>query len=297
VGDGDLDYKLSKTGIKLGKDFDRIQPLLEGNLRLSDDRSCLVVTRAVTARAFDTVTPTNQLEQVRCDRFRPTGVEWNHVPRASLTRCPLPVLARDFTTHLDPTLRHKSGRRKANIAIGNNPPFNKKAPKSNCSRTTAVSAPNLPASSRLWPLHPSVVNLAYVVANERVTSTAQSVLTGIGLGFGGAVGEVVVGELTDLLGIQQMYLYAAVIGFIGATIGLNVRQVPPADRDDKISTLNDHGEKCITRSPWMAYRCRKHATETGAVRLSLSLQFRRRCPPGDPRLQPHSCWDKVPRST
>jgi hypothetical protein len=69
-----------------------------------------------------------------------------------------------------------------------------------------------------------------------VTSTAQSVLTGIGLGFGGAVGEVVVGELTDLLGIQQMYLYAAVIGFIGATIGLNVRQVPPADRDDKISS-------------------------------------------------------------
>jgi|AntDeeMetagen285_2_1112576.scaffolds.fasta_scaffold01351_2 hypothetical protein len=79
---------------------------------MSEDRSRLVVERAVTtlteiplklpiaavsdrsvrlaARAFDAVTPANLLEQVRGNRFRPKGVEWNHVYRAPLPRCPCP---------------------------------------------------------------------------------------------------------------------------------------------------------------------------------------------------------------
>jgi len=70
----------------------------------------------------------------------------------------------------------------------------------------------------------AIVNLVYVVASDRVTSTAQTVLTGAGLGFGGAVGQVAGGELMDLVGVQEMYLYLAVVGFVGAAVALFVRQ-------------------------------------------------------------------------
>lgn len=69
----------------------------------------------------------------------------------------------------------------------------------------------------------AVVNLVFAVASERVTSTAQTALTGLGLGFGGAVGEVVAGELVDAIGLQRTYLYLAAIGFVGAALGLLVR--------------------------------------------------------------------------
>jgi len=70
----------------------------------------------------------------------------------------------------------------------------------------------------------ATVNLVYVVASDRVTSTAQTVLTGAGIGFGGAVGQAVGGELIDLVGVQEMYLYLAVVGFLGAAIGVFVDQ-------------------------------------------------------------------------
>jgi PPP family 3-phenylpropionic acid transporter len=70
----------------------------------------------------------------------------------------------------------------------------------------------------------AAVNLVHVVADDRVASTAQSVLTGVGIGFGGAVGQVVAGELYDLVGIQRMYVAVAVIGFAGAAVGLLLRQ-------------------------------------------------------------------------
>jgi len=70
----------------------------------------------------------------------------------------------------------------------------------------------------------AIVNLVYVVASDRVTSTAQTVLTGVGIGFGGAVGQVAGGELMDLVGVQEMYLYIAVVGFVGAAVAVFVRQ-------------------------------------------------------------------------
>ncbi|MFB6138991.1 MAG: MFS transporter [Halosimplex sp.] len=69
----------------------------------------------------------------------------------------------------------------------------------------------------------AVVNIVFAVAADRVTSTAQTALTGLGMGLGGAVGQVVAGELSDALGIQRMYLYLAAAGFVGAAIGLAVR--------------------------------------------------------------------------
>lgn len=83
----------------------------------------------------------------------------------------------------------------------------------------------------------AVVNIVYDVASDRVTSTAQTVLTGAGLGFGGAVGQVVAGDLVDRIGIQEMYLYVAAIGFTGAAIGLFVRRSKAAD--DGESALDD----------------------------------------------------------
>jgi PPP family 3-phenylpropionic acid transporter len=70
----------------------------------------------------------------------------------------------------------------------------------------------------------AAVDLVHAVASERVSSTAQTVLTGAGIGFGGAVGQVLAGELYDLLGIQEMYLYLAAVGFLGAAVGLLVRR-------------------------------------------------------------------------
>lgn len=68
------------------------------------------------------------------------------------------------------------------------------------------------------------VNLVHNVADEAVTSTAQTVLTGAGIGLGGAIGQVVAGRLYDAVGLQQMYLYVAAIGFVGAAFGLLVRR-------------------------------------------------------------------------
>lgn len=68
------------------------------------------------------------------------------------------------------------------------------------------------------------VEFVHVVARGRVTSTAQTVFTGVGLGLGGAAGQVVAGELYDLLGIQRMYVVVAVLGFAGALVGLLVRR-------------------------------------------------------------------------
>ncbi|MFB6152507.1 MAG: MFS transporter [Haloarculaceae archaeon] len=77
----------------------------------------------------------------------------------------------------------------------------------------------------------AAVNLVHGVASDRVTSTAQTALTGVGLGFGGAVGQVVAGELYDLVGVQRMYVYVAVIGFVGAAAALLVRRTgSPVER-------------------------------------------------------------------
>ncbi len=88
--------KLPETRVKAKKRVDREQPPAECNLRVSEDRTSLVVERAVAiltkiplklsvaavsdrlvrtaARTGHTVTPANLLQQVRCDRFRPKHI-------------------------------------------------------------------------------------------------------------------------------------------------------------------------------------------------------------------------------
>lgn len=66
----------------------------------------------------------------------------------------------------------------------------------------------------------AAVELVDDVAAERVTSTAQTLLTGIGYGLGGAAGQMVAGTLFDTVGIMDMYVGIAVLGFVGAVIGL-----------------------------------------------------------------------------
>lgn len=66
----------------------------------------------------------------------------------------------------------------------------------------------------------STVELAHDIAADRVTSTAQTLLAGFGFGLGGAVGQIVAGTLYDVVGIMDMYVGIAVIGFAGAAVGL-----------------------------------------------------------------------------
>jgi hypothetical protein len=75
---------------------------------------------------------------------------------------------------------------------------------------------------RVRPL--ASVELVHVVANDRVTTRAQTALTGLGFGLGGADGRVVVGELYDAAGIQRVYVVVAVLEFARELVGLFVRQ-------------------------------------------------------------------------
>lgn len=64
------------------------------------------------------------------------------------------------------------------------------------------------------------VNVAHGVAGSRVKSTAQTVLSAVGIGAGSAVGQAVAGRLMDAVGLQRTYLYLAVVGFAAAGVGL-----------------------------------------------------------------------------
>jgi len=59
----------------------------------------------------------------------------------------------------------------------------------------------------------STVNLAHRFAPEALSSTAQAVMTGIGIGAGRALGELAGGQLVDMVGTQELYLWLA-----GATV-------------------------------------------------------------------------------
>lgn len=66
----------------------------------------------------------------------------------------------------------------------------------------------------------AAVELVDDIAAERVTSTAQTLLAGFGYGLGGAAGQIVAGTLFDVVGIMDMYVGIAAIGFAGAAVGL-----------------------------------------------------------------------------
>ncbi|MCU4719659.1 MFS transporter [Halapricum hydrolyticum] len=68
----------------------------------------------------------------------------------------------------------------------------------------------------------AAVDLAHEISAERVTSTAQSLLTGLGYGLGAAAGQIVAGTLLDAVGIMDMYVGISVLGFLGAAVGLLV---------------------------------------------------------------------------
>ena len=68
----------------------------------------------------------------------------------------------------------------------------------------------------------ATVDLANDIAAERVTSTAQTLLDGFGFSLGGAAGQIVAGTLFDVVGIMDMYIGIAVLGFAGAALGLAV---------------------------------------------------------------------------
>lgn len=68
----------------------------------------------------------------------------------------------------------------------------------------------------------ATVDLAHDIAAERVTSTAQTLLNGFGFSLGGAAGQIVAGTLYDAVGIMDMYVGIAIIGFAGAALGLVV---------------------------------------------------------------------------
>jgi|GEM_PF-751854 len=77
----------------------------------------------------------------------------------------------------------------------------------------------------------AAVNLVHAVASDRVNATAQSLLSALGLGLGGALGQIVAGSLFDAVGLQQMYVVIAVIGFAGAAFGLFVTHEGRLDGD------------------------------------------------------------------
>lgn len=68
----------------------------------------------------------------------------------------------------------------------------------------------------------ATVDLAADIAADRVSNTAQTLLAGIGYSLGGAVGQVAAGVLLDAVGIRQMYVAIALLGFLGAFVGLLV---------------------------------------------------------------------------
>lgn len=55
----------------------------------------------------------------------------------------------------------------------------------------------------------STVNLAHRFAPEGLSSTAQALMTGVGIGAGRAVGQLAGGSLVDLVGTQELYLWLA----------------------------------------------------------------------------------------
>ncbi|MGA9402451.1 MFS transporter [Haladaptatus sp.] len=76
------------------------------------------------------------------------------------------------------------------------------------------------------------VNLVHAVAAERIQSSAQTFLSGLSLGLGGAIGQVIAGHLLDTVGVQEMYLVIAVVGFLGAAVGLLVTHRGRLDASD-----------------------------------------------------------------
>lgn len=78
----------------------------------------------------------------------------------------------------------------------------------------------------------ALVNLAHDSAPDGLDSTAQTLVTSVGIGIGGVLGEVTVGRLVDAVGVQSMYRYLAVAALALTVCGLllvvgRIRHTPP----------------------------------------------------------------------
>lgn len=71
-------------------------------------------------------------------------------------------------------------------------------------------------------LYLSAVNLAHQLAPERIASTAQTLLTGLGFGGGSAGGQLLAGWLMEFVGIRLTYAYIAVLGLVAAVLCLAI---------------------------------------------------------------------------
>jgi PPP family 3-phenylpropionic acid transporter len=66
----------------------------------------------------------------------------------------------------------------------------------------------------------ALVNLAHDCAPAGLDSTAQTLVTSVGIGAGGVLGEVTVGRLVDAVGVQFMYRYLAAAALALTLCGL-----------------------------------------------------------------------------
>lgn len=88
---------------------------------------------------------------------------------------------------------------------------------------TPVLVANVGLGAGLALLYFSLVNLAHACAPSGLHSTAQTLLTSVGVGAGGALGQTLAGWLVDVVGVQEMYLYLAAIAVLLVFVGVAVR--------------------------------------------------------------------------
>ena len=66
----------------------------------------------------------------------------------------------------------------------------------------------------------ALVNLAHDCAPDGLASTAQTLVTSVGIGAGGTLGEVLVGRLVDAVGVRPMYRYLGTAALALVVCGL-----------------------------------------------------------------------------
>lgn len=84
---------------------------------------------------------------------------------------------------------------------------------------------NLGLGAGIAFLYFALVNLAHTCAPEGLHSTAQTLLTSIGVGAGGAIGQSAAGWLVDSVGVQRMYLFLAGGALLLVLAGVTVRSI------------------------------------------------------------------------
>ncbi|WP_436912358.1 MFS transporter [Halosimplex marinum] len=73
-------------------------------------------------------------------------------------------------------------------------------------------------------LYFSLVNLAHESAPAGMDSTAQTLLTSVGIGAGGALGQSLAGRLVDLVGVQEMYAFLAGGALLVVAFGVTIHR-------------------------------------------------------------------------